>query len=267
MLIDSHCHLDESTWPDGVDAVLSRAHREGVGGVVAVGVGGLEPARQACALANRRMDVVATVGVHPHEASTFEVVWPDLAPLLREPRVVALGEVGLDFHYDLSLRETQIAVFRRQIQLAKECGKPLVVHSRSAPKETLEILAAEGAREVGGVLHCFSEDRAFAEKAVDLGFYLSFSGILTFPSASSIREAAIWAPIDRILVETDSPYLAPVPLRGKKCEPSYVVHTARMLAKSRGMSFEALVEATTTNLLRVFRLSLDDGQLVPQTAG
>jgi TatD DNase family protein len=221
-----------------------------------IGVGrDLAPARAAVGLARRlRSNVGAAIGVHPHDAVTLDdAVHAELERLATEPEVVAVGEIGLDYHYDHSPRETQREVFARLVRLARKVRKPIVIHTREAPGDTLDILEREGAREVGGVIHCFSEDRAFAERALDLGFDISFSGIVTFKSSAAIQDVARWAPIDRILVETDSPYLAPVPLRGKPCEPAYVVHTARRVAELRGIPFEALCEATTANAERRFR--------------
>lgn len=254
VLVDTHCHLDAQYFPEGPDEALARAEASGVSGFVVVGVGAdLAPARAAVALAERRARVFAAVGVHPHDAVTWT---PDLhielAALAVKSSVVAVGEIGLDYHYDHSPRETQRAVFARLVGLAREVGKPIVVHTREAPGDTLDILTAEGAREVGGVIHCFSEDRAFAERALDLGFDLSFSGIVTFKGARSVQEVAAWAPLDRILVETDSPYLAPVPRRGKPCEPAYIVHTAARVAELRGITPAALAASTTANAERRF---------------
>jgi TatD DNase family protein len=256
VLIDTHCHLDPQYFPAGPDEVIARANAVGVGGFVVIGVGSdLGPARAAVALAKRIPERAgAAVGVHPHDATTLDdAAYDELARLAAEPEVVAVGEIGLDYHYDHSPRDVQRATFVRLVGLARAVKKPIVIHTRSAPADTLDVLAREGAREVGGIIHCFSEDRAFAEKALDLGFDLSFSGIVTFKKSLMIHEVARWAPLDRILVETDSPYLAPVPLRGKSCEPAYVVHTARHVAELRGIGFEALAEATTANAERVFR--------------
>lgn len=252
MLIDTHCHLDPQYLPEGPDEVLARAREAGVVAFVCVGVGSdLTPARSAIELASRREDVFAAIGFHPHDATALdEAAYEELSRLARHPKVVAVGEMGLDFHYDHSPREVQKEAFRRQIALAREIGKPIVVHTREAAEETLAILDEERAGEVGGIIHCFSEDRPFAERALDLGFDISFSGIVTFKNAKAIQEVASFAPLDRILVETDSPYLAPVPMRGKRCEPAYVVHTARFIAKLRGMSFEELAAATTENARR-----------------
>jgi TatD DNase family protein len=256
MLIDSHCHLDPAYLPQGPQDVLVRAEAAGVGAFVSIGVGrDLGAARAAVELADARANVFATVGVHPHDAATTtEADVEELARLARHPRVVAIGEVGLDYHYEHSPRDVQARMLRRMIALAREVKKPIVIHTRSAPADTLAILEEEKAREVGGIIHCFSEDRAFAERAILLDFDLSFSGILTFKNAGAIREAARFAPADRLLVETDSPFLAPVPLRGKTCEPAYIVHTARCLAEIRGLPSEEIAAQTTANVVR--RLAL-----------
>jgi TatD DNase family protein len=254
VLVDTHCHLDAAYFPDGPDAALARARDAGVLGFVVIGVGAtLGPAREAVALAKRlRGSVLATVGVHPHDATTVAACTDELSALAQEEVVVAVGETGLDYHYEHAPRTHQREAFALQIAIARRVKKPLIVHTRSAAAETLEILRQEGAREVGGIIHCFSEDQAFAEQALDLGFDLSFSGIVTFKAAKAIQEVAAWAPADRILVETDSPYLAPVPMRGKPCEPAYVVHTARRVAELRQMPFEALAAQTTANAERRF---------------
>jgi TatD DNase family protein len=268
MFVDSHCHLDPAYCPDGADAVIERARAAGVGAFVCIGVGSEAVARAALELAARRADVVATAGVHPHDAASFGLdLAAALAPLLADARCVAVGEVGLDYHYDHSPRAVQQAVFRHFIGEAKRLRKPLVVHTRSAPEDTLAILAEEGARDVGGVIHCFSEDRPFAVRALDLGFDLSFSGIVTFKSARAVQDVAAWAPEDRILLETDSPYLAPVPLRGKKCEPAYMLHTADYVAGLRGLSRQRLAEITTANACRRFGPALADAVSLVQTSG
>jgi TatD DNase family protein len=256
MLIDTHCHLDPSYFAEGAAAVTERARAAGVSAFVTIGVGrDLGPARRAVELSESAADVWATVGVHPHDASSLDDAgFAELEGLARRPRVVAVGEVGLDYHYLRSPREEQHAVFRRFVALARAVSKPLVIHTREAAADTLAILEEEGAREVGGVIHCFSEDRAFAARALDLGFDLSFSGIVTFKTAQAVKDVAAWAPGDRILVETDSPYLAPVPFRGKKCEPAHVVHTARHVAELRGEDFAALAARTSDNARRRFGL-------------
>jgi TatD DNase family protein len=253
MLVDTHCHLDQKSCPGGADAAIERARTAGVGAFVAIGVGSLDMAREVHALAERRRDVVCTVGVHPHDAAILDdATFDAIEGLSRATAVVAVGEIGLDYHYDHSPRDIQAAVFRRFITLARSARKPIVVHTRSAPGDTLAILESEEARDVGGVIHCFSEDLAFARRAFDLGFDVSFSGIVTFKNAVAVQEVARFAPDDRILVETDSPYLAPVPKRGRPNEPSYLVHTAERLAELRGASREHIERVTTENAVRRF---------------
>jgi len=249
MLVDAHCHLTGSyPEPGALAAALDRARRAGVNGFIAVGTD-LADARAVLALAAGRDDVRASLGVHPHEARTWDSGTPDaLAALVRDPAVRFVGETGLDWHYDLSPRPVQETVFRAQIRLAREVAKPLMIHTRQAPGETLRLLREEGASQVGGIIHCFSEDRAFAREALDLGFHLSFSGIVTFRKAEAIQEVAAWAPEDRILVETDSPYLAPVPFRGRTNEPAHVTHVAAKVAELRGLTAAALGLITTRNL-------------------
>lgn len=235
--------------------MIDRAVASGVRGFVVIGVGDdLAPARAAVALAGRVPRVGAVVGVHPQDACTWTpALHEEVASLAAKLEVVAVGEIGLDYHRRDASRETQRDVFRRFVALAKTLGKPIVVHTREAAADTLDILETEGASEVGGVIHCFSEDKTFAMRALDLGFDLSFSGIVTFKNARTVQEVAAWAPLDRILVETDSPYLAPVPLRGKPCEPAFIVHTARRVAELRGTTLEVLAAATTANAERRFR--------------
>jgi len=255
---DAHCHFDAKYFDEGTDAVMERARAAGLVGFAVVGLAdaaeGLAPLTRVLDLARRLPDeVAACVGIHPHDASCWS---PSLHEGLRaaaaSAEAAAVGEIGLDYHYEHSPRAAQRDVFARLIALAREVRKPIVVHTRAAADETLELLESENARDVGGVIHCFSEDRAFAARALDLGFHLSFSGIVTFKSARAIQEVAAWAPIDRILLETDSPYLAPVPLRGKRCEPAYVVHTARHVAMLRGVAVEELAAAALENTERRF---------------
>ena len=211
-------------------------------------------AQQALSIAERHADVFASIGVHPHDAARDGRL--DFEPFWAHPRLLAVGEVGLDYHYDHSPRDTQAEVFRQFIALARRVRKPLIIHTRSAAEDTLQILETEQARDAGGVIHCFSEDRAFATRALDLGFYLSFSGIVTFKTARAIQEVAAWAPADRVLVETDSPYLAPVPLRGKRCEPAFVVHTGKYVAGLRGVEEAHFAALSTENARRCFRVPL-----------
>lgn len=249
MLVDAHCHLTGSYLAsDQVEATLARAKAQGVTGFIAVGTD-LDDSRTVLDMARRMPAVQASLGVHPHEAKSWT---PDVAAaledLLRDPAVRFVGETGLDWHYDLSPREVQEEVFRAQIRLARAVAKPLMIHTRSAPEATLRVLEEEGAGGVRGIIHCFSEDRAFAARALDLGFYLSFSGITTFKNAGAIREVAAWAPSDRILVETDAPFLAPVPYRGKPNEPGFVRFTAEAVAGLRGIPPAKLAQLTTQNL-------------------
>ncbi len=249
MFVDSHCHpLGNHGGTHSPDTLVARALEAGVLGVVAVGTH-LEDSREVLALAHRMQGVRACVGVHPHDARTWQRdTGTQLAALATDSHVLFVGETGLDWHYDLSPREVQEAVFRQQIQLALRIGKPLMIHTRSAPEATLSILQEEGAGSVGGVFHCFSEDLPFARRALDLGFHLSFSGLVTFKKAEAIQEVAKWAPLDRILVETDAPFLAPVPHRGRTNEPAYVLLVGEAVARLRRIPAEALAEATCGNL-------------------
>ena len=246
MLIDSHCHLDAEYFPEGPEAILERAKAAGVQHFVVIGVGKTtEAARMAVGLAQTRDDVSATAGMHPHDAALFnDAIEAEIAALCAREEVVAVGEVGLDHHYMHSPAETQRDVFRRMIALARRLDKPIVVHTRSAAEQTLEMLEREGARDVGGIIHCFSEDRAFARRALDMDFDISFSGIVTFNNAAAIQDVARWAPADRIIVETDSPYLSPAPRRGKRNEPANVVHTAKFVAELRNEAFEDVAART-----------------------
>jgi len=249
MLVDAHCHLTGTYLAaEQVEATLSRARTQGVTGFIAVGTD-LEDSRVVLDLAHRIPGIQASLGVHPHEAKTWSpAVDASLASLLADPNVRFVGETGLDWHYDLSPRAIQEAAFRAQIRLARAAGKPLMIHTRSAPEATLQILEEEGASAVRGIIHCFSEDRDFARRALDLGFLLSFSGIVTFKKALAVRDVAAWAPEDRILVETDAPFLAPVPHRGRPNEPGFVRFTADVVAELRGLSSLRLAEVTTRNL-------------------
>ncbi len=256
-LVDTHCHLDEQYFPGGPGAALERARAAGVSAFMVVGVGrALAPARAAVELAKGSKEIAAAVGVHPHDASTLtDEVERELRELGARDEVAAIGEIGLDYHYDHSPRDVQRAAFARLVRLARELKKPIVIHTREAPEDTLAILDGEGAREVGGIIHCFSEDEKFAQRALDLGFDLSFSGIVTFKNATSVAAVAASAPIDRIHVETDSPYLAPIPMRGKPCEPAYVVFTAKRVAELRKTTLEELAPVLWNNAERRLRRS------------
>lgn len=259
--IDTHCHLDPGYFPDGPWEAMSRAAKTGVTGFVAIGVGrgGLDVARQDLELVRDPRSQGAlrmSAGFHPHDAvDATPSALDELRQMAELAEVVAIGEMGLDYHYEHSPRQMQKDVFAAQIAIAKASGKPVVVHSREARADTLDVLRAEKAADVGGILHCFSEDWDFAKAAMDLGFFVSFSGIVTFKNALDIQDVASRAPADRLLVETDSPYLSPVPLRGKPCEPAYMMHTARKIAALRSVELGELARTTTDNACRAFRTS------------
>jgi TatD DNase family protein len=250
-MIDSHCHLDSDQFNADRDAVIERALAAGVDTMVAIGTGDGPPDLEAgIRLADQNPCFYATVGVHPHDASkATPETFARLRELLSHPRVVAIGEIGLDYHYDFSPREIQRDVFIAQMQIAIEADKPIVIHTREAWQDTIELIRDHGIR--AGIMHCFSEGPDEARQALDLGFYLSFGGILTFPKAANVQEAARIAPADRILVETDAPYLAPVPKRGKRNEPAFVVETARKLAELRGVTLAEIEAVTTENFRRL----------------
>lgn len=258
MLIDSHVHLDDARYDHDRDAVFTRAKEAGVEAFITIGCD-LVTSQSAVALANRHAEVYATVGVHPHEVKLIEEPWyPELKQLAQNPKVVAYGEIGLDYHYDHSPREVQRQRFREQIQIARELGLPIVVHTREAQEDTMTILREEHAGEVGGVFHCFSGDTWLAKDALDLGFFLSFSGVITFRNATMLREIVRTVPLDRLLVETDGPYLTPVPHRGKRNEPSFVKHVIETIAETVGRhnpsSLEELAETTVANTKRLFKI-------------
>jgi TatD DNase family protein len=251
MLIDSHCHLDYFT-PDEIPDVVARAHAAGVGKMVTIGTR-LSRAEEQLGLATLP-NVWCTVGTHPHYAGEQEL--PEvqqIAALASRSGVIGIGESGLDYFYERSPRDTQQASFRRHIRAARLAGVPICIHTRDADDDTLAILQEEKqAGDFAFLLHCFSSGRALAEGAVVIGGYLSFSGILTFPKSTELRAIAADIPADRLLVETDSPYLAPVPFRGKRNEPAHVVHTARTLADVRGLTPDVLADLTTANFTRLF---------------
>jgi TatD DNase family protein len=253
-LIDTHCHLDSDTFEPDREAVIARARAAGVETMVAIGSGDGPPDLEAgIRLADAYPFIYATVGVHPHEASKAdEPVWANLIALTAHPKVVAVGEIGLDYHYNFSPPETQREVFARQLAIARDANLPVVIHTREAWDDTFAMLEAHWpATGPGGIMHCFSGGPAEAERSLALGFHISFSGIVTYPKALDVQEAAKIVPLDRLLVETDAPYLAPVPYRGKRNEPAFVVETAKRLAELRGESFEAISSATTENWRRL----------------
>jgi TatD DNase family protein len=250
-LVDSHVHLDDVKFDADREQIIERALAAGVECMMAIGTGNGPPDLEvAVRLADRHPSIYATIGVHPHDASkATPETWTRLRELSAHPKVLAVGEIGLDYHYDFSPRDVQRAVFEQQLALAAECGEPIVIHTREAWDDTLAILRAHW--HGGGIMHCFTGDEAQARQAIDLGFHLSFGGVLTFPKAAEVRQAARLAPEDRLLIETDCPYLAPVPHRGKRNEPAFVVETARRLAEVRGVPPEAIAAATTRNFERL----------------
>ena len=252
-LIDSHCHLDATVFDADRDAVIQRALDAGVDCMVAIGSGDGPPDLSAgIRLAEAHDCFYATVGVQPHDAAkATPETWVELAALAGHPKVVAVGEIGLEYHYDFSPRETQRAVFARQLAIAREARLPIVIHTREAWDDTIALLREHWPADGGGIFHCFSEGAERAQQALDLGFLISFSGIITFPKAEDVREAVRITPIERLLVETDAPYLAPIPWRGKRNEPAYVVETAKKVAELKGLSFEQVAAATTANWQRL----------------
>ena len=256
MLIDSHCHLNYASLGEDVPGVLARAREAGVGGFLAISCRESEW-DGVIGIADAHHGVWASVGIHPHEADEHPDT--DAATLIAaaaHPRVIAIGETGLDYYYDKSDRGRQQTSFRSHILAARATGLPLIVHTRDAEADTLALLKEAG-NEGGegpltGVIHCFTASQAFADEALALGFYISLSGIVTFKNARDLQETAKTIPADRLLVETDSPYLAPVPMRGKTCEPAFVAHTSRFLASLRGVSEAELAATTTANFRALF---------------
>ena len=254
-LIDSHAHLDGPKFAADLDAVLERAQAAGVDTIITIGVD-LATSCAAADLARRYPGVFASAGVHPHDAGRFDDAdWPALAALWAEPRVRAVGETGLDYFYDFSPRERQQALFRRHLEAAGEVGRPVVIHIRDAYDDALALVAEVGV-PAGGVVHCFTAGPAECERALALGLHISIPGIVTFKNGESIRAAIPLVPDDRLLVETDSPYLAPIPHRGQRNEPAFVAHTAARVAEVRGVSVEALTATTRANTIRLFGLPI-----------
>jgi TatD DNase family protein len=253
MLVDSHCHLDFPDFADELDAVIARARAAGIGRMVTISTR-VRRQNELLAIADRFADVFCSVGTHPHYAhEELDVTVADLVARTRHPKVVAIGEAGLDYHYDRSPRQDQERGFRTHIQVARETGLPLVIHSRSADEDTARILEEEtGQGAFPAVLHCFTGGPDLARRAIALGLFISFTGILTFKNSTALRAIAAELPPDRILVETDAPYLAPTPFRGKRNEPAYVVETAKVLAEARGVSFDDIARQTTENFFALF---------------
>lgn len=256
-LVDSHCHLDDHRYDTDREAVIERAHQAGIQYMLAIGTGDGPPDLEAAVqLADRYPFVFATVGVHPNDACKINLnTFEKLAELLRHPKVKAIGEIGLDYHWETP-KDAQAPVFVRQMELAAERRMPIVIHTRDAWRDTLDMLRTHWVPSgLGCVMHCFTGDAARARQCLDLGFHLSFGGVTTFPKSAEIREAARITPADRLLLETDCPYLAPLPYRGKRNEPAYVAYTARAIAEIRGVSVEQLAAETSANFERLFHLA------------
>jgi TatD DNase family protein len=251
VLVDSHTHIDMPQFDADRDEVVARARAAGVETMLVVGGYDGEGGHARALRVAGELGLPASAGIHPHEARlATEAAYDELRGLAKEGHLVAIGEIGLDFHYDHSPRDVQRAAFRRQVRLAREVGLPVIVHTREADEETAALLEEEGARETGGVIHCFTGGRGLAERALALGFFISFSGIVAFPRAEEIQHVARTVPIDRVLVETDAPFLAPPPHRGKRNEPAFVVEVARRVAALRGVSAEEVGAAAKANLAR-----------------
>ncbi|HEY6232352.1 MAG TPA: TatD family hydrolase [Pyrinomonadaceae bacterium] len=257
MFVDSHAHIDGAEFDADREAVIQRARDAGVAAILDVGTGDPNSGvfQRAVELAENQLDVCAAVGVHPHDARLFDDDAEKLITKLatESARVIAWGEIGLDFHYDNSPRDVQLTVFSRQLRLARELRLPVIIHTREAEAETIATLKTHWSGSgLPGIMHCFSGSLALAQDALALGFSISFSGIVTFKTANELREIAKRVPLDRLLIETDCPFLAPVPFRGKRNEPAYVVEVARCLAELRELSLEEIGRTTTDNFNRLF---------------
>jgi len=258
MFIDSHAHIDGKEFDADRDEVIARARAAGVSKILNVGTGDPHSGafERAVELGAKHENIYTAIGVHPHDARFYDDHAEEkIKTLTKSKRVIAWGEIGLDFHYDNSPRDVQIEVFKRQLNAARECDLPVVIHTREAESETIEILLSEyaGAKR-RGVFHCFSGSMGLALKAVELGFMISFSGIVTFKKADDLRAVAREAPLNRLLIETDCPYLTPIPYRGKRNEPAYVVEVCRCLAGIHGVEIEEIARMTTENFQNFFRL-------------
>ena len=252
MLVDSHCHLDFPDLIENEADVLERMAENGVTHALCVSVK-LETLPAVIGLAERHGNLFASVGVHPDNADCEEPDEARLLALAAHPKVVAIGETGLDYYWHKDAPEWQRARFRTHIRAARRCAKPLIIHTRDSAADTLRLMREEGADQAGGVMHCFTETREVAADALDLGFHISFSGIVSFKNAEALRDVARFVPSDRLLVETDAPYLAPMPFRGKTNQPAYVRHVAQAVADARGESLASVAEATSRNFFRLFK--------------
>jgi TatD DNase family protein len=272
MFVDSHAHLDGKQFDTDREQVIERARAAGVRTMIAIGNGDGPPQLDAgVQLAEKYPFMYATIGIHPHEARlASDHAYSEMERLARHPKVIAWGEIGLDYYYDHSPRDTQKEVFVRQMELAGAAKRPIVIHCRpsenseNAWQDCLQLIEEQwAAKGIGGILHCFTGTWAHAKRALDMGFIVSFAGNMTFPKAQQIRDAALQVPLDRILIETDCPYLAPLPYRGKRNEPAYVIETARKLGELRGLSMEEGGELTSRNFYNFFKITEMDENKVP----
>jgi TatD DNase family protein len=254
VLIDTHAHLDFGRFKRDREQVIERAVKEGVKYIVNIGAD-LKSSYRSVELARSNSNIFATVGIHPHDADQLdEKALQELKRLSQDENVSAIGEIGLDYHYDNSPRDIQKAAFREQLLLAKETGLPVVIHSREADEDTLKILQELHVEEIGGIMHCFGSGLEMARECLDLNLYLAFGGVITFGNAVELRKVVQEVPLERILLETDCPYLTPEPFRGRRNEPAYVKYVAEKIARLKGLTLEEIAEATTTNAKRIYGL-------------
>jgi TatD DNase family protein len=263
MFVDSHAHIDGPEFDADREETIQRARDAGVSAILNIGTGDPHSGalERAVELAEKHKDIYTAVGTHPHDARLFDDKAAERIKGLIEQswRVIAWGEIGLDFHYDNSPREVQLDVFRQQLQLARDASLPVIIHTREAEEETIEILKSVWTgSSLPGIMHCFSGSLALAQQAIELGFSISFSGIVTFKKADDLRTIASQIPLDRLLIETDCPFLSPVPFRGKRNEPAYVVEVARCLAGIHGLEMKEMARITSANFARLFKLQLEE---------
>jgi TatD DNase family protein len=261
-LIDTHCHLEMAVYDKDRDEIVERAKKSGIQSIINAG-SDREGNLKALQISQRYPEVFPAVGIHPHDAKTFnQNIYDEFKYWLKQPKIVAIGEIGLDYHYMNSPKEVQIDVFKKQIALAKESRLPIIVHSREAKDDTLQVLGSN-ASGISGVLHCFSGDKVMATKAMDLGFFISIAGPVSFENAKKLREIASFIPDERLLIETDAPYLSPVPMRGKRNEPSFLRFTAQVLAALRGVEVSDIARITTLNAMKLFKIGAipDKGEI------
>ena len=253
-LIDTHAHLDFPKFDKDRTEVINRAIDSGIEKIVNIG-SDMTSSRNSVELSRRYDEIYSVIGIHPHNADSFDLnVSKKLKKLSKNGKVVAIGEIGLDFHYDNSPREKQKQAFRAQLRLAKSLDLPVVIHTRDADKETLEILKEEDVSEIGGIMHCFASDKKMAEEILDLGFYIAFGGLITFNNLDDLREIVSKVPLDKLLVETDAPYLTPEPYRGKRNEPLHVKYVAERIAEIKNVDLEKVAKKTTANAKKVYNI-------------